>query len=123
MDSTYNAEALTKALQGGTPGLPTWPLATVSTKTDSQLPAGLNGALVNTPPFTDPTKKTVCIQMLWMVDLDVDPTTRAWREYNELLCTAGAITLQEAADGVTLSVNAQCYGDIRTDLDRFGYRL
>ena len=123
MDSNINATGLTLALQGGNAGISeSWPLAAVSTKTDTQLAAGLTGTLVNTPPFTDPTKKTVCIQTMWTVDLDVDPTARIFREYNEILVVGQGITLTEAVDGITLAVNAMIYGDIRTDLTRFGYR-
>ena len=119
LDSSVNRTALLEALIGGAPALTdAWPNATISTKTDTFLRSGLTGDLVRTPPFTDPTKKTVCLQGIWK-DL---AGARIGREYNEVFIDPRNITLQEAMDGVTLSVEGSVYGDIRGDLLRFGYR-
>jgi hypothetical protein len=118
LDSVYNKSALPKALSCEATGLDTWPLVGVSTKGDSQLPAGLTGTLVNTPLFTDPTKKAVCIQAKWE---DVTGSS-VFREYNEVHIPSGGVTLTEAPDSVTLNLTGGIYGSIRDDLVNFGYR-
>ena len=118
LDSIYNKTALPLVLAVGNPGIATWPASGISTKTDTQLPAGLTGTLVNTPPFTDPTKKALCVQVTW----DDLAGSRVFREYNETYIPSGGVTLTEAPDSLTLQLTGGIYGSIRSDLTHFGYR-
>lgn len=118
LDSIYNKLALPKVLACEDANITTWPSSGISTKTDTQLPAGLTGTLVNTPPFTDPTKKAVCVQVMW----DDLAGSRIFREYNEVHIPSGGVTLTEAPDSLTLQLTGGIYGSIRSDLTNFGYR-
>jgi hypothetical protein len=118
LDSVYNKSALPKALSCEAAGIATWPNAGISTKGDTELPAGLTGTMVFTPLFTDPTKKAVCIQARWS---DVNASS-VFREYNEVHIPSGSVTLQEGPDRVTLQLTGGIYGSIRDDLTNFGYR-
>lgn len=118
LDSVWNKSALPKALSCENAGIPTWPKAGISTKGDSQLPAGLTGTMVNTPLFTDPTKKAVCIQAEWT---DVTGSS-VFREYNETHIPSAGVTLQEGPDRVVLQLTGGIYGSIRDDITNLGYR-
>lgn len=118
LDSIYNKAALAKVLACQNAGITTWPKVGISTKTDTQIPAGLTGTLVSTPAFTDPSKKAICVQAVWD-DLNGE---RVFREYNECHIPSGSVTLTEAPDSVTLQLEGGIYGSIRDDLTNFGYR-
>lgn len=118
LDSVHNKSALPKSLSCEDCNIPTWPKAGISTKGDSQLPAGLTGTLVNTPLFTDPTKKAVCIQAMWS---DVTGS-HVFREYNEVHIPSASVSLNEGPDRVTLQLTGGIYGSIRDDISNFGYR-
>jgi hypothetical protein len=120
LDSLVNKTALFQALACGNPATTTWAKTGISTKTDSQVPAGLDGALVNTPPFTDTSKKAVCIQVMWEAGA---VTLREFHECNEVYVRPEDISISEAPDGVMVNVTGAIYGSIRSDLSRFGYRL
>jgi len=126
IDSVTNRSALREALLCGNPNNAatdgTWVKTGISTKTDSQMKAGLSGNLVSAPAFTDPDKKTIAVQMRWDIFPDT-PANRVFREYNEVLFLESDLQLVEAADGITMNITGQIYGSVRTDLTRFGYRL
>jgi hypothetical protein len=117
IDDTVNRTALVEALQCGSPAVvESWPLVGISTKGDSQRPSGLDGTMVYTPQFQDPTKKTVCVQAMW--DQASGPI---FRNYNEVYFDLGQITLTEAADGVNLNIKGAVYGSVQTNLTHLGY--
>jgi len=118
MDSIHNKTALPKVLACQDADITTWPGSGISTKTDTQLPAGLTGIMVNTPPFTDPTKKALCVQVMW----DDLAGSRIFREYNEVHVPSGGVTITEAPDSVTLQMVGGIFGSIMSDLTHFGYR-
>jgi hypothetical protein len=119
IDDLVNRTALSDALACNNAGLTnTWPKVGISTKTDSQRRAGLSGNFFATAPFDDPVKKTVCVQV------EYEQTAgNSYREYNEVYFDPVNISLNEAVDGVNLSMSGMIYGDVRTDLQRLGYRF
>jgi len=118
LDSVHNKATLATVLACGDPNTANWPKVGISTKTDTQLPSGLTGALTTAPPFTDPTKKAICAQVMWD-DLN---GSKIFREYNECYIPSGSVTLTEAPDSVTLQLTGGVYGAVRSDLNTFGYR-
>jgi hypothetical protein len=118
LDSVHNKTALAQALACGNPNIATWNKPGISTKTDTKLPAGLTGTEYNTPLFTDPTKKAVCVQAKW----DDLAGSGIMREYNEVYIPSGSVTLNEAPDSVTLQLTGGIYGSVKSDLNVFGYR-
>ena len=120
LESGVNKTALMSALACGNAGITaTWPLTGISTKTDSRLPAGLTGVLYNTPPFTDPTKKTVCVQAVW----DDRTGSRVFRQWHEAYFDPQAQSINEAPDSVTINLSADIYGAIDDDIQALGYEL
>ncbi|MBU2685714.1 MAG: hypothetical protein KKF27_20925 [Gammaproteobacteria bacterium] len=58
------------------------------------------------PNFKDATKQTFFLEVLWSGDNDIG------LKYNEIYFPPGEQSIAESADGLTLSGNAQVYGDV-----------
>jgi len=86
------------------------PTTLVTTKSTSVgRPSGLSGALVVLPPFTDPKKVCINVEVMWFTD-----GGNIGRRYWEVYFRPGEQTLNEAADGVTVNMSGQIYGYIES---------
>lgn len=120
LESGVNKNALLDAIQCKNANLTdSWPLTGISTKTDSSLPSGLTGVLYRTPPFTDPSKKAVCVQGMW----DDRTGSRIFRQWHEAYFDPQAQTINEAPDRVTINLSADIYGAIDDNIMALGYEL
>lgn len=114
LDDIYNRDNLEDALFCDNPGTTYWIATGTSTKGSSK-----NDGVNYNPQFIDTTKKTVNVHMLWEAHrtggIDVGYA------FYEVLFDRKDITFKEDDNGVTMTCNGICFGDIE-EVHDFGNR-